>query len=1233
MIGAGKTKKNKIQLKGKKSKKINPKELNNNLSNITKLMNMNNDDKLKGKTTELKPDAKLLSRLDSLIEKDVLKSKSLEPTSKKIFTSYYPSITDKDFNAKIYHHPLFSKYKYPDVKELFAQLLKSFETNKAMDNKYDVDLGKIFKLSPSQKFLRNFMSPYSIYNGVFIIHGTGVGKTCTGITIAEHLKEMVKNNGKDKKIYVIRADEFKRQTFDIEPVRKGIPNVQCTGDTYLQGYDELVEKCGNGIDERCQELQKRVTNRVKQIYTFTSPRSWANRVMEVIQRKVKNLTGKARDDAIKKIIDRLFSNSVLVLDEVHNLRDGSKENEKIVPPVLRLVLKYSSNLKLVMLSATPMFDKPQNIISLLNYLLINDGRPEIKEDIIFNKDGSLKRGGKDKLIESMRGYISYLRGNNPFDFPIRISARYNIPSKMLDLSKYPTKDITGKRITTKINHLDLVDCPFQKYQKEIFEIYSKEGDKVLKKVENKTTKTKDGIDDDDDAAYNGIYSDSIEIDPSVAHTVELQMSNFIYQSLKESENNIKNCYGREGFNNVFEKVGKNYTFKFRNEDDHKKFTLPEIKKWGSKIGTLVENILKSNGPVFVYTFFGPSGVYPLAIALEMAGYRRYKMHQTPFLESKNKSKEYKGDYIIYTGNAKLSANVNKYLDKRQGMINDKNVKVIIGSSKASEGLNLFGYKEVHILDPWHNLSMIEQSIGRAIRQRSHHHLPPQDRNVSVYMYASTFGDRESFDLKIYKIAEGKAINTSTVEMIAKQNAMDCQHTLNLNFQDPKIYNKKIPIITSHDKKVMIDLADQPYTKNCLYSKNCNYKCLGMENEKKYRDHYDNSLFFSNFDKDIVEYQNVIINILKNQFNINIVQLEKYLKIEEDIERSIYYTAIENLVNSNKAFKDKNGKVGTVKLDGDFVRFVPSKSPQPNVSLQAQHMPIQKSTRVIEYTEYLLEKKKELAEIEKKKTVEYDQLLGNLVQTVNDIEQGKHKHMAFNIKITKYEIIDIYFNKLPFHVKKELIMEIIKKLHNAKGNNNLNDTEIILANCMLTYLVTSTFVLMINKIKTNYYNNPFSEIQLRKLLEENNMFGFIIQKSDKLQFYSYDDNTDKFNINSGVLKKVFENNKRILSDYNKLYGFLSYTDSNKAGVFKITDIAQKGEKKSVKGFTCTTSTIQIIKKNIDRVYKDIYKGLNGAIYQKNILCNDLEIMLKRKDAESDNKWFYIAEHYTIFKSSS
>ena len=41
------------------------------------------------------------------------------------------------------------------------------------------------------------------------------------------------------------------------------------------------------------------------------------------------------------------------------------------------------------------------------------------------------------LARKSRGYISYLRGNNPFTFPTTLSAKINIPTQILNLKKYP----------------------------------------------------------------------------------------------------------------------------------------------------------------------------------------------------------------------------------------------------------------------------------------------------------------------------------------------------------------------------------------------------------------------------------------------------------------------------------------------------------------------------------------------------------------------------------------------------------------------------------------------------------------------------------------------------------------------------------------------------------------------------------------------------------------------------
>ena len=90
-----------------------------------------------------------------------------------------------------------------------------------------------------QKLLRNLMNAETPYKGLLLIHGTGVGKTCTAIQIAENLKEFVTKL--KTKIFVIRFDEFKRQIFENRKLRKGENvNLQCTSDTYIKEISDKI---------------------------------------------------------------------------------------------------------------------------------------------------------------------------------------------------------------------------------------------------------------------------------------------------------------------------------------------------------------------------------------------------------------------------------------------------------------------------------------------------------------------------------------------------------------------------------------------------------------------------------------------------------------------------------------------------------------------------------------------------------------------------------------------------------------------------------------------------------------------------------------------------------------------------------------------------------------------------------------------------------------------------------
>ena len=1200
------------------------------------------------------------------------------------YTKYYPSILDPDFSNKIAHHPLFQKYKSTVNKERLEKLYKAFETNtRSTDD--TIKQTDIFIHKLISKMLRNFISPYSPYRSLLIYHEMGVGKTCTAITIAESLKQLVSNS--NTKIYVIRPDEFQRQLFNKDAVMDKRPLDQCTGDTYLQNpkLNELITYCSNKNEEACESLKLRVDKEIREYYKFSGFKMWAGDVLKEIEAKTKNLdTESAKHKKTIQVIQKMFNNSVIIIDEAHELRDSNEKDVKIITPVLNMVLQNASNVRLILLTATPIYDKPQNIISLINYFLLNDKRKLIREADLFDKEGILKESGRHLLIEKTRGYISFMRGNNPYDFPIRLPAKYNIPGNILNLKKYPTKDYLGRPLDTdnKIKYLELIDCPFKGEQLKVFNYHIK-NDKLL----DLDDETLDMISISDISSYDSIstkleqdneteLSDaellSLEEDilhtshskfsnhktreilkvNTVAHQFECQMSNIIYQSLSECDNNLKLAVGDMGLEQIASKQTGKWTYEFKDDKYAKRFKLPELTNWSSKIAKIVEMAITSSetgkGPIFIYTNFVNAGAKPIAMALEMNGFKRYKMHDMPFVESSLKDTKYRGDYILYTGDASMSSYARDYINKAKKMIYEKSVKVFIGTSVASEGLNLFGYREVHILDPWHNINLTEQSIGRIIRTGSHEHLPPQERNVSVYQYASTLGERESYDLKIYRICESKAIKASVVEKILKENALDCSLNKDVNVYDEERYNKKIPQTTSHGKNITISLADIPFSRNCFYSKDCDYKCSGSINSLSNKDtttsiNASYPIMRFTYSKELEEYKNLIINLVKNTFNVNVNYLRNYLKkIVYGIstptqtqtqtqththihtkhpktdwqDEDAFQGAIQEIINMDIPVIDKFDRPGHIRLSGDTLRFIPLDKPDPNIAISKQYLPpptnppIKSHVDLKQFITKLADDQKRLMEDEE---INYEMVLHKTMEKAEQVFYGIYqKDLKHNVKVKMEEIVDLLFHKMNYSYKLAILKNIIEKI--VRGIK-LTSTEIILESSIRKNIV--------------YLAEVFQDIKGEKDIKKS-VYGFIIQNINKLELFILDDEK-KFIKNQGNLRKIVESRKNQMktTPNNKFYGFLKYEKGYDTPIFKVADIISKGDKKSGRGISCLTRPTADIKKNInkldDQILRDKYVSTN-----KFALCNDIEIILKRYDTQhlDGKKWFYTPEEYEI-----
>ena len=134
----------------------------------------------------------------------------------------------KKYKKKFNHYPDINDYEdYEDyLKEI--SIRKEFAIHHIPKNK-NTENKSLFELAPHQLFLKNLLSNNTPYKSLLIFHGVGVGKTCSGVSIAENFK----NNG--NKTIILAPEKiqlgWRKNIYDPYKGKN-----QCTGDEY--NYEE-----------------------------------------------------------------------------------------------------------------------------------------------------------------------------------------------------------------------------------------------------------------------------------------------------------------------------------------------------------------------------------------------------------------------------------------------------------------------------------------------------------------------------------------------------------------------------------------------------------------------------------------------------------------------------------------------------------------------------------------------------------------------------------------------------------------------------------------------------------------------------------------------------------------------------------------------------------------------------------------------------------------------------------
>lgn len=548
----------------------------------------------------------------------------------------------------------------------YKNIYKNFKKFRISDKKKsmkEICYPKKYKLQLPQHFVSNFINPKTPYKGLLIFHQIGAGKTCASVSIAEEWK-------KKKNILVVTPASLMGNYY------KEVMSL-CTGDEYIKPNIRKELNNLKASNKEYKEIIKKINKKIDKYYTIIS----YHKFVEKLKNKKINL-----------------KNTLLIIDEVQNIVSETGSFYKIINNAIQ---KSPNDLRIILLSGTPIFDKPVEIGLTMNLLKLPKLFPTGKEfnKIFLNckklKSGELKYIPKNlrMLKRLIKGYVSYYRGAPPIAFP----------KKNINIVKCKMSDYQYKSYKTVASQ----EGPFRS------------GD-ILK-------------------LSNNFFSGS------------RQLSNIAFPKKLINENGYKAFRGKH-------------------------LQMSNLKEFSIKFYKILKKIKKSEGPVFVYSNFKEfGGLRSFIKVLKYHKFKSYKDHG----EGKNRFAVWSGD-IKHEKKDEIKNIFNQYKNK-----DGSKIKILLGSPSIKEGVTLLRVEQVHVMEPYWNMSRFQQIIGRAVRYCSHKDLPRSQRYVDIFLYiAGNPKDKHTVDKYILEMANNKSEIISEFEMALKESAIDCKLNYNGN-----VYNK------------------------------------------------------------------------------------------------------------------------------------------------------------------------------------------------------------------------------------------------------------------------------------------------------------------------------------------------------------------------------------------------------------------------------------------------------------
>ena len=526
-------------------------------------------------------------------------------------------------------------------------------------------LPKKFTYQPQQSLLGDLL-PYvhSPWNkdirGTLVFHQIGAGKTCTSIAVCENMPKKINI------IVVLPASLIGNFITELMS--------ECAGNKYINKEERNKLKKTKPDEIEYKNIMKIVIKRIEKKYTIYSYHKFVNLINE---------------NKIKKL-----NNTLLVIDEIQNMISISGTFYK---SLTKIIEKSNDTLKLLIMSATPMFDKPVEIALTLN-LLIMDKKNQFDiskfNQTFIKKNGSNYRATNMKKFKNMiKNLVSYYRGAPPNAYP---------------------------RVEFKTVRCSMSDFQYKSYLTTL---------------------------SSEDNYIKGSFK-NVDI-------LNMPQNFFLGPRMISNVSFPNKSIGEAGFKS------------FNGEA----LQMNNIGEYSTKFLKMLTKIKRAKGTVFVYSNFKElGGLRAFEKFLEAHGYKDYKVWGAG-----------EKRFAVWSGDESTT-----YKDEIKWMFNSKSnvdgssIKIMFGSPSVKEGVSFLRVEQVHIMEPYWNMSRLLQIMGRAVRFCSHKDVPKSKRLVKIYLYLATYSPRDgksnvkTIDQYIWSLAKKKNKLITQFEHTLKECAFDCE---------------------------------------------------------------------------------------------------------------------------------------------------------------------------------------------------------------------------------------------------------------------------------------------------------------------------------------------------------------------------------------------------------------------------------------------------------------------------